>query len=176
MPFVIAIVAMLSMPSAIAAKPVSQEYWLFLNADGRTWCGYDDADAFKSAVAGITPSESAKVTYASGSLAEVTYQVEPASADWIVIDQYTPSTDSTILRRTNLLAQQGLEIIQELTIRAGKVEPFRLLSVTKLTGQKAEAPRTTNFPSLPIRTNLAQMPFMAVVDQMRTESIGKLCR
>jgi len=172
----IAILVLGTSAAAATAETASQSYWLFLRNDGYTWCGYRDSSAFKSAVADMTPMESGRVVFSSKKLLEVTYQITPESGDWIVIDQYTTSDDTFLLRRTNLLAQANLQIVQEAAIREGKATPFRLVTVTTPDGQKAKAPPTLDFPAVPVLTNLARIPFMAIVDEMRKRSMSELCK
>ncbi len=160
--------------SGASPETSSASYWLLLKGDGRTWCGYRDSAEFKPAAASQKPSESARVTYSSDRLTELTYQIEPESGDWIVVDKYTLTDSAVFLRRANLLAQQNLEIIQQTTIRGGKAEPLRKVSVTTLDGKQAEA-SNIDFPDVPVRTNLTEMPLMRVVAEMRTRGISRLC-
>ena len=140
------------------------------------WCGYSDMAEFQSEASKLKPTESARVTYSSGRLAEVTYQIEPESADWVVVDKYTPSDNEVVLRRANLLAQENLEVIQDAIIRGGKAEPLRTTKVTTLQGKEVEGPRKIDFPDVPVRTSLSKIPFMLVVAEMRNRSLPKLCK
>ena len=158
-----------------SAQAGSKSYWLLSRDDGHIWCGYSDMTDFKSEADKLKPTKSARVTYASGKLAELTYQVEPESGDWIVIDKYTPSANKVVLRRANLLTQENLQVIQSAVIRGGKAEPFRVVSVTTLDGKKTKA-SNIDFPDVPIRTSLARISFMAVVAEMRSRSISKACK
>src|ERR1700761_280691 len=98
---------------AISFGASAQTYWLMQEDGGHTWCGYTNTVEFTSDAEKLRPTDSVKVTYASDKLAEFIYQLEPASGAWIVVDTYTPSPDALILRRTNLLTQTGLQIVQE---------------------------------------------------------------
>ena len=161
-----------------SAQVASKSYWLLLKQDGHTWCGYTDMNEFMSDAEKMRPKpeESAKVTYASDKLIEVLDQVTPQSGDWVVIDKYTPSNDQLILQRANSLAQDNLRIIEETSIRGGRVEPFHVLSTTTLDGKKAEASSNVDLPSVPVITDLSGTPFLAVVAEMRRQSISKFCR
>jgi hypothetical protein len=162
--------------TSVAQVP-SMSYWLLLKQDGHTWCGYTNMDEFTSDVGKMRPKpeESATVTYASDKLIEAIDQVEPQSGDWVVIDKYTPAKDQLILRRTNLLTQDSLQIIEETSIRGGRVEPFRVLSTGKLDGEKADA-SNVDLPPVPVKIDLSGTPFLAVVAEMRKQSISKLCK
>jgi hypothetical protein len=153
----------------------SKTYWLLSRDDGRTWCGYSDVSAFKSDADKRTPTESARVTYSAGKLLELMYQLEPESGDWIVIDTYTPSNDEVLLRRANLLTQQNLQIIQRTVIHDGKVEPLRVAGVTTLDGKKTKA-SNIDLPDVPVRSNLARIPFMSVASEMRSRSLSNFCK
>jgi hypothetical protein len=83
--------------------------------DGHTWCGYRDSAQFKSDADKFTPTDSAIVTYLAGEMTALTFQVTPESEDWIVIDQYAPREIDVVLRRTILLAQAQLKIVQTAT-------------------------------------------------------------
>lgn len=176
MQFVIAFLALAVLSTAFTAPALSKSYWLLARNDDHTWCGYSNPAEFKSDAAKLRPGESARVTYSSGKLTEITYQVEPDSADWIVIDKYTESGNELRLRRANLLAQQNLEIIEETTISDGKGKPFSLVRVTTLDGRKAQAPPKLDLPSVPVRTTLSSMPFIEVLSEMRSRSMAKLCK
>jgi len=158
-----------------AAQPASESFNLLLKGDGHTWCAYKDPADFKADAASLKPTDSARITYQAGTLAELTYQVEAESGDWIVIDKYTPSNGDILLRRANLMAQQNLQIIQETTVHDGKAGPFRVVSVTTLDGKKAEL-SNVDFPGVPVKTDLLSQPFVQVVADMRTRTLTKLCK
>jgi len=139
------------------------------------WCGYTDTTVFKSEANTLKPTESSRVTYSFGKLTELTYQVEPESGDWIVIDKYTPSANEVLLRRANLLTQEDLQVIQSTVIRDGNVEPLHVVSVTTLDGQKTEA-SNIDFPKVPVKTSLTGIPFMAIVAEMQRRPTAKVCK
>jgi hypothetical protein len=176
LPWVVAALVLTALSFGAPAQVASTTYWLLLKQDGHTWCGYTDMAEFTSNVKNRTPTESARATYASDKLIEVTYQVGSESGDWVVVDKYTPASDQLILRRANSLAQDNLRIIEETSIRGGRVEPFHVLSTTTLDGTKAEAPSSIDLPSVSVITDLSKTPFLAVVAEMRRQSISKLCR
>lgn len=156
---------------------MSRQYWLLLKGDGRTWCGYTDNAEFMSDVKNLGPTETARATYTSGVVSEATYQVEPESGDWVVVDKYTPSSGGLVLRRANLLTQENLQIIEEATIHAGKAGSFRTLSTTTLDGKKPQAPDPSiDLPTVPIRTSFADMPYVTVAAEMQKQSVSKLCK
>lgn len=176
MRLVVAVLAAAAMSSSVSAQTSARSYWLLSKDDGHVWCGYSDSQEFKSEADKLKPTESARVTYSSGKLTELTYQVEPESGDWIVVDKYTPSDNDLLLRRANLLAQQNLQVIQSVVIRGGKAGPLHVVSVSTLQGEKAEAPSNIDFPDVPVRTSLSSVPFMTVVAEMRSRSMPKLCK
>jgi hypothetical protein len=177
LPWVISALGLTVLSSTGSAQVPSKSYWLLLKQDGHTWCGYTNMDEFTSDVGKMRPKpeESAKITYASDKLIEAINQVEPQSGDWVVIDKYTPAKDQLVLRRTNLLTQDSLQIIEETFIRGGRAEPFQVLSTTTLDGEKAES-SGVDLPSVPVKTDLSGTPFLAVVVEMRKQSISKLCK
>jgi hypothetical protein len=176
MRLVVAAVVLTALPFGAPAHVAPTSYWLLLKDGGHTWCGYTNMDEFTSDVKELNPTESARVTYSSDKLTEVTYQVEPESGDWVVVDKYTPSKDTLILRRANLLAQDNLQVIEETSIHAGKVDPFRIVSTTTLDGKKVEGSPGVDLPPVSVKTGLSAMPFLAVVADMRRQSIPKLCK
>lgn len=157
------------------AQALPESYSVLLKDDGYTWCAYGNSGEFESAAAMLRPTDSARITYSSDKLTELTYQVEAESGDWIVIDKYTPSNEDVLLRRANLLAQENLQIIQETTIRGGNVRPFHIVSVNTLDGKSAEL-SDVDFPAVPVKTDLLASPFVRLVVEMRSQSIGKLCK
>lgn len=156
--------------------PVPEFYSVLLKDDGQTWCAYKNQTEFQAEATNLKPFESARITYSANKLTEFTYQVEAESGDWIVIDKYTPTDGGAVLRRANLLAQEGLQVIQEAVIRGDKADPLRVVSVSTLDGKKAELPPTIDFPEISVRTNLSAAPFVQVVTEMRSQSVGKLCK
>jgi len=97
--------ALAALPCMLSAQSTSRTYWLMTRDDG-LWCGYKNEAEFKAKVDKAPPLESAKVTYVSDTLREVTYQAQAESGDWIVIDQYTLTDTGTMLRRANVFAGQ----------------------------------------------------------------------
>jgi hypothetical protein len=159
-----------------ASEPrASTSYFLYVKDDGRTWCGYTDMTEFSAATKESAPTESARVTFASNDLVEITYQATPESGDWIVVDKYTPSKDQVVLRRATLLSQRRLQIIQETTIVGGAVAPFRVLSTSTLDGKPTTA-TDLDMPDVAVRQKLSSFPFMALVKEMRDRSSSKVCR
>jgi hypothetical protein len=175
MRFVVEVTVLTALTLGASAQVTSVSYQLLLNSEGHTWCGYTDTAAFTSDIKKLDPTESARVTYSAGKLIEVTYQFAPESGDWVVVDKYTPSNDGLILRRANLLTQDNLQVIEETSIRRGKLEPFRVVSTTTLDGKKAEA-SPIDLPRVSVKTNFSEMPFWSVVAEMRRRAIPKLCK
>jgi hypothetical protein len=165
--------------AGVAACSVAQSgsvsYSVLLKNDGHTWCAYKDSAAFQSEAAAEKPIASARVTYLSNKMTELTYQVEAESGDWIVIDKYTIRNEDVVLQRANLMAQENLQVIQEVAIQGEKVGAFRVVSVTTLDGKKVELP-SIDLPSVPVETNLLTLPFVQAVAEIRNRSIGKLCK
>jgi hypothetical protein len=159
-----------------ASEPnASKSYFLYVEDDGRTWCGFSNQTDFAAAVKDSTPTESAQVTYASDGLVEVMYQATPESGDWIVVDKYTQTKGQVLLRRATLLTQRGLWVIQKTTIVGGSVAPFRVLSISTLTGKPTTA-SDLDLPEVVVREKLSSFPFMALVKDMRDQSASKVCR
>ncbi|HZF17223.1 MAG TPA: hypothetical protein VE046_14895 [Steroidobacteraceae bacterium] len=121
------------------------------------------------------PTESARITYSSNNLTELTYQIEAESGDWIVVDKYSVLNGEVHLRRANLMAQENLQVIQETVVRGDTVQPFQIVSVTTLDGKKASL-QSIDFPAVPVRTNLLAIPFVQVVVEMRSLTVEKLCK
>ena len=158
-----------------SARSLPEWYSAFLEDDGHTWCAYKDPAEFQYDVATMKPTESARMTYVASTPAEITYQVEAESADWIVIDKYTLVKGEALLQRANLMAQQNLQVIQETTIHAGQAEAFHIVSVTTLDGMTADLPNV-DFPSVPVSTDPLSLPFVPVIAEMRSRGMGKLCK
>lgn len=149
---------------------------MLLREDGQTWCAYKNPSDFQAEVERVKPTDSARVTFAAGKLAELTYQIEAESGDWIVVDKYTPKDGGAVLRRANLLAQENRQVIQEAAIREGKADPFRVVSVSTLDGKKAELSPDADLPEVPVSTDLKAIPPVQIVTQLRGQSVGKLCK
>jgi hypothetical protein len=155
--------------------PKSESYSVLLKEDSQAWCAYNKLAEFKSEVVKMKPLESAHITYSSGKLTELTYQIEAESGDWIVIDTYTSADDGMFLRRVNLLAQGNLRIVQEADIHRARVDSFRLTDVSTLGGKEVKLPPDTDFPEVPVVTDLSTIPFVNIVTKMRKRSVEKLC-
>jgi hypothetical protein len=158
-----------------AAQPASESFSVLLEDDGHTWCAYTNQDEFRADVAALKPTDSVRITYQANALADLTYQIEAESGDWIVIDKYTPSNGDLLVKRANLLAQENLQVTQEATIHDGKAGPFHIVSVTTLDGKKAEL-SNVDLPAVPVKTDLADQTFVRVVAEMRSRALAKLCK
>ena len=169
-----AAVALLSLVACSAAQSASESFNALLK-DGHVWCAYKDVVAFNADATSLKPTESARITYQASKLAELTYQVEAESGDWIVIDKYTSSNDDIILRRANLLVQDNRRIIQEATIHNGKAGVFHLVSVATLDGKKAKL-SNADFPVVSVKTDLLHQPFVQAISEMRSRNLEKLCK
>jgi hypothetical protein len=166
----------LALSCAVCAQAGAKSYWLLPTGEGQVWCGYSRVSDFTAEAARVKPDESARVRYAANRLVELTYQVEPQSADWVVIDSYELAAREPTLRRVNLLTQQNLKITEDAAIDAGTPGPFHIVSVTRLDGRSAQAPPDLDLPSVPVRADLGKMPFMAIVAEMRKRPAARLCR
>jgi hypothetical protein len=171
----IALIVLAGASACSVAQPRPESFSALLKEDGHTWCAYKDPGEFKADAAAVKPTDSVRITYEAGTLAELTYQIEAESGDWIVIDKYTPSKGDILLRRASLLAQENLQIIQEAVIHGGQAGTFRTASVTTLAGKKAVL-ATVDLPAVPVMTNLMTQPFVQVIVEMRSRAIGKLCK
>ena len=156
--------------------PASETYSVLLQDDGQTWCAYKNPAEFQTEAAKLKPMETARITYSSNKVSELTHQVEAESGDWVVVDKYTPTESGATLRRANLLAQENLQVIQETIIRGDKAESFRVVSVNTLDGKKADLPPNVDFPEVSVKTNFLIAPFAQVVSEMRKRSLAKLCK
>ena len=172
---VIAAVAAIGSVACSAAQVSSESFNVLLENDGHTWCAYTNTDEFKVDAAALKPTDSVRITYQANAITELTYQVEAESGDWIVIDKYTPSNGDLLLKRASLMAQENLQIIQESVIHQGKVGAFRTVSVTTLDGRNADM-SNVDLPTVPAITDLLGQPFVAVVTDMRSRALAKLCR
>jgi hypothetical protein len=176
MKFLAAVLVLAAVFSSASAQTGSKSYWLLSSDGGHIWCGYSDTTEFRLEADKMKPTYSARVTFSSDKLTELTYQVEPESGDWVVVDKYTPSGDEVLLRRANRLTQENLEVIQSAVIRGGKAEPLRVVSITTLDGGKAEGARSIDFPDVPVKTSLTRIRFLTVVAEMQSRSISKVCK
>ena len=166
--------ALAAMPCALSAQSSSHTYWAMLRDDS-TWCGYVNEAKFKSIVNKTPPLESAKVTYVSDTLREVTYQAQGESGDWIVIDRYTLTDTGTVLRRANVFVGQQVKVVQEATIRNGRAGPFRVTDVASLDPRQEADTVGLDYYGLPVVTDLNAAPYMTVVTAIRRGSLVWVC-
>jgi hypothetical protein len=151
----------------------SSTYWFASGPKRLVWCGFTNEAAFKAAAERQNPTESARISISAGALKELTYQVQPESGDWIVIDKYSPTKGGMVLKRANLLAQENLQIIQQARIVGGSAQPFKTENVTTLDGKPAKVGGQIDYPVVPIRTNASQFPFMKLVSALTRSA--KVC-
>ena len=166
--------ALAALPSMLPAQSTSSTYWLMSSNDG-SWCGYSNEAKFKAKVDTAPPLESAKVTYLSNTLREVTYQAQAESGDWMVIDRYTLTDTGTVLRRANMFAGQQVEVVQEAAIRNGKAGPLRTVSVASLDPKQKTDTADLDYPDLPVVTNLTSTPYVTLAALMRRGSVVWAC-
>lgn len=146
-------------------------YWFLMETSHSSWCGYSDEMVFKRDADIFKPTESASVSLFSGKIVEITYQLQPESGDWIVVDKYNISDKGMTLTRANLLAQENLEVIQKLSAVDGRSK-FKVERITTLNGKMA-APKSIDYPNVPVMQNLTQFPFSSLL--VKLESVPKVC-
>lgn len=166
--------ALASMPLDAGAAETEKVYWLFSQAAGKTWCAYSGSEEYRRAVGVQQPAETARVITFAGDVLELEYQITPVTGDWVVMDKYGYTDGKLMLRRTNLLVLEGLEVVQETTITGAAAAPFRTVSAKTLDGEKtARAPST--YPEVPVRTGWTAFPFLAVARKMEAAGARELC-
>ena len=165
MKFLLASALAFSLPSFAMSQVSSGTFWFASGPERSAWCGYSNEEAFMAAVARQIPTESARIVFSSGKIKELTYQVQPESGDWIVIDKYTSTPDGMALKRANLLAQENLQIIQRSTIKGLTASSFRTESIATLDGKKVRASKV-DYPEVPVRTDLSKLPFIGLVNRL----------
>jgi len=168
------IVMLLAMLPILAQK-APQSYWGNTRSDGRSWCGYSDSTAFHAAADTLSSSETARVTYSDGVMTELIDQVTPESGDWIVIDRYTPTSARFQVRRTILLAQEQLQVVQQGVLDGTTRPVLRTTSVTTSRGKKAKLGQA-DVPDVPVRNRLSQFGFLRLVERMRSQNLSRLCQ
>ena len=161
-------------PVAAPAADKEKVVWLLSQNQGKSWCAYADGEEFKRAVAVQSPEESARVTTFAGEIMELEYQKSPSSGAWVVMDKYIYTGAKLVLQRTNLLLQQGLEVLQETTISGAAAAPFRIVSSTTLDGQKASRPDVA-YPDVPVRTSWTAFAFLEVARKLEAAAALELC-
>ena len=141
---------------------------------GKSWCAYADSEDYRRAVGVRQPAETARAVMFAGDAVELEYQVTPESGDWAVMDKYSYTNGKLGLRRTNVLVQEGLEIVQETTITGAVAAPFRVVSATTLDGK--DVTRTdVSYPEVPVRTSLKAFAFLDVARKMNSTGAHELC-
>jgi hypothetical protein len=165
MKLLLASVFAFALPNLALSQVSSGTYWFASGPERSSWCGYANEATFKTDVEKQKPTESARVVFSSGRIKEITYQVQPESGDWVVIDKYTANSGGMAIKRATLLEEDNLQIIQQATIKGSKASPFRTESVTTLDGKKAKASKV-DYPEVPVMTNPSKFPFMVLVKQL----------
>lgn len=166
--------ALAAIPLDAGAAETEKVYWLFSQAGGKTWCAYADSEEHRRAVGLQQPAETARVIIFAGDVLELEYQITPATGDWVVMDKYGYTDGKLMLRRTNLLLLEDLEVVQETTITGAAAAPFRVISAKTLDGEKtARAPRA--YPEVPVRTSWTAFPFLTVAKKMEATGAPELC-
>lgn len=160
--------------SASVAQTGSKTYSLLFDENKNTWCGYTDDAKFQEISGKIQPLESARVVYKAGVLSEITYQVQPESGDWIVIDKYSLSPKQTYLRRAFVFAQSGVQVVKEGRVTKGGPNQLSLVSAANANGSKASI-RNLDFPSVAINGDPYGFIFMKIAEPMKNKSLQVLC-
>jgi hypothetical protein len=144
------------------------------NDEDQTWCGYKDEALFQKISGEVQPLESARVVYDSGTISEITHQVQPDSGDWIIIDKYTFQGRETNLRRAFLFAQSGIQVIKEGKATGQKPIHLALLSAKNPDGSSASL-NDVYLPTLPINSKPLDFIFVKLADSMKEKGRQKLC-
>lgn len=169
---VAAALALISSPSM--AQTSSKTYSFLFDESKNTWCGYTNNAKFQEISGQIQPLESARVIYKAGVLSEITYQVQPESGNWIVIDKYSISPKQTNLRRAFVFAQSGVQVLKEGRITKSGPNRLSLVSAAKPDGSKASV-KNLDFPSVAIKGDPAGFIFMKIAESMKNKSLQTLC-
>lgn len=178
LPATILLGALLGVPAlaSLAGQAADKEKvtWLFSQNGGKSWCAYADGEEYRRAVGVQQPAETARVITFAGDVLELEYQITPATGDWVVMDKYGYADGKLILRRTNLLLLEGLEVVQETAVSGATVAPFRIVSAKTLDGEKTtRAPRA--YPDVPVRTGWKAFAFLDVAKKMEAAGAPELC-
>lgn len=161
-------------PFADRAAETEKVTWLFSQNAGKSWCAYADGEEYRRAVGVQQPAETARVITFMGDVLELEYQITPATGDWVVMDKYAYTDAKLILRRTNLLLTEGLEVVQETTIAGAAAAALRVVSAKTLDGEKTtRAPRA--YPDVPVRATWKAFPFLDIARKMNAAGAPELC-
>lgn len=156
------------------AQAPAQSYSFLFDENKHAWCGYANEKKFQEITAQIQPLESARVAYKAGQPSEITYQIQPESGDWIVVDKYSVSLHQTVLRRTFVFAQSGIQVIKEGVITKGGSNHLSLVFAKNSDGSKASL-EDVDFPSVPIQKDPSEFPFVKLAESMKRKSLATVC-
>jgi hypothetical protein len=168
-------IALILMSSTAIAQPLTKAYFFMFDENKNSWCGYTNEVKFQELSGKIQPLESARILYKAEVISEITYQVQPESGDWIVIDKYTLSQSGTNLRRAIVFAQSGALVIKEGQIAKGGRNHLSLISATKSDGSKVNI-KNLDFPPMAVQDDLSKFTFMKVAQSMKNRSLQTLCQ
>jgi hypothetical protein len=169
---VAAVLALIS--SASVAQTSSKSYSFLFDDNKNTWCGYMNGKKFQEISGQIQPLESAYVTYKAGALFEITYQVQPESGDWIVIDKYSISPKQINLRRAFVFAHSGIQVVKEGRITKGSPNRLSLVIAANPDGSMASV-KNLDFPFVAVNDDPSGFIFMKIAESMKNKSLQTLC-
>ena len=176
MKLVLAMMLAAELSAGVQRHKSSESYSMFLKSDNRTWCGFANVIAFRAATDKAKPTDSARVTYSSGKLTELTYQIEADSGDWIVIDKYTPDINKLSLRRAVLYFQDNVSVVEDAIIIPGIKPEFHIVEVTTLDGKLTTVKPDLDYPDVEPKSSLSEFPFIELARLIRSRSAKMVCR
>lgn len=174
MKFIIEFVAAGLLSSATPGQVSPRSFWFLFDENKRSWCAYADEPFFQEQAEKEKPLESARVSFVAGVPSVITYQVQPESGDWIIIDNYSFSSRSIEVKRATIYAQTGIQVIQEGRIRGGVLNKLRLISVKSVDGTPTTL-KGIDHPTIAVKTSISQFPFLPLAQTLVKTAAPVLC-
>jgi hypothetical protein len=160
--------------SASVAQTASTSYSFLFDDNKNIWCGYTNEREFQEISRQIQPLESAHVIYKAETLFKITYQVQPESGDWIMIDQYSILPKQISLRRAFVFAHSGVQVVKEGRIIKGRPNRLSLVIASNPDGSRASV-KNIDFPPVAVNDDPSEFIFIKIAESMKNKSLQTLC-
>lgn len=167
-----ALFVLISNTSAAQIPPA--KYFFLANEKANMWCGYTNEEEFQNIAEKLRPLESSRVLFVSGSISEITYQMQSESGDWNVIDNYRIYPTNTFLQRAFIFSQNGISVIMEGRLMKGKKSRLHVVRAVNPDGSKVNI-GNLDFPIVAIKVDPINFVFVKIARSMKKSSLTSLC-
>ena len=168
-----ALLALLLLGSA--PTPPTRTLYFARPYDPFRWCGYATKAAQAAALESSHGGEAVRATYVAGRISRLTYETDPESGDWVVVDTYRVSGGRLWLERAIGISAGGIQIVERGSAPIGRRIKLSLVSAKRSDGTRP-SPGGWYDPQVAVARDLETLPFAALGRTMLRRGVPTLCK